>query len=113
MHEEGVVDWVVGLPELVLAPDLVEVFHVPAEYLEYRLNQGVLGVLLTDRLPSELGDPFSNAVQNRRQVVHRYGYLPRGSVGTVCGDVADARAQRSARASGPKALDAAGLAVTT
>jgi hypothetical protein len=77
VHEEGVVDGVIGLLELVLAAHLVEVFHVPAEGPQHRFNQGVLGVLLADRLPPELRDPSANLDQGCREVIHRCWHLPR------------------------------------
>jgi hypothetical protein len=78
VHEEGVVDGVVTLLELVLAADLVEVFHVPPESTQDRLDQGVLGVLLADRLPLVLRDPVAHVGQGCREVVHESQHLPCG-----------------------------------
>ena len=76
MHEEGVVDRVVALLRLVLAAHLIKVRHVPAERHEDRFDQGVLGVLLTDRLAVELGDALAHRPERGRKVTHAGSPLP-------------------------------------
>ena len=80
MHEEGVVHGVVGRLELVLAAHLVEVFYVPAEGSQHRLDQGVLGVLFADRLAPELRDPFAHARERDIEIRHVQAHVPHRSL---------------------------------